>query len=157
MNQINERIIPLDEMDRFEVAEGDPDVRGWQVFSSDGVKIGEVDELLVDTEALKVRYLDVELDDSLNGDEMADRHILIPIGYARLDERDDHILVDALHSGTLGEMPSYAQEPLTRDLEAAVIERFAPGAVKSRQEDDLYAGHVYDADRFYGSRRKNAS
>ena len=43
MGAINERIIPLDEMDSFEVADGDPDVRGWHVFGRDGVKVGEVE------------------------------------------------------------------------------------------------------------------
>ena len=55
-------MVPLDQLDDFRVASGDPDVRGWEVVGSDGGKIGEVDELLVDTRAMKVRYLDVDLD-----------------------------------------------------------------------------------------------
>jgi hypothetical protein len=39
---------------------GEPDVRGWDVFASDGQRIGEVDDLLVDSSG-RVRYLDVDL------------------------------------------------------------------------------------------------
>ena len=83
-----DRVVPLGQLDDFRVAEGDPDGRGWEVLASDGRKIGEVDELLVDTAAMKVRYLDVDLDvDDVVLSGGHDRHVLIPIGYARL-ERD---------------------------------------------------------------------
>lgn len=151
MSTINERIIPLDEMDSFEVADGDPDVRGWHVYAGDGVRIGEVDELLVDTEALKVRYLDVELDDGEH--DAGERHVLIPVGFARLHETDDHILVDSLDSATLAGLPPYAQEPLTRDFEAALLRQFGPDAAVPTNAPDPYAGEGYDEDRFYGARR----
>jgi photosynthetic reaction center H subunit len=151
MSSINERIIPLDEMDAFEVAEGDPDVRGWHVYAGDGVRVGEVDELLVDTEALKVRYLDIELEE--DGGAAGDRHVLIPVGFARLHETDDHILVDALDSAALAELPEYAQEPLTRDFETAILRRFQPSAPPAPAVDDPYGGEVFDEGRFYGSRR----
>jgi photosynthetic reaction center H subunit len=154
MSAINERIIPLDELDSFEVAEGDPDVRGWHVYAGDGVRIGEVDELLVDTEALKVRYLDVELDEAEGGRE--ERHVLIPVGFARLHETDDHILVDALDSVALTGLPAYAQEPLTREYEAAVLRLFQPASPPRAPADDPYAGDTYDQDRLYGSRRGRA-
>lgn len=154
MSAINERIIPLDEMDRFEVAEGDPDVRGWHVFAADGVRVGAVDELLVDTEALKVRYLDVELDETEGAEE--DRHILIPIGFARLAEVDDHILVDLLDGAALAALPPYAQEPLTRDFEAAVLKQF-PETAGPMDPADPYTAEVYDEERFYRARRERAS
>lgn len=39
-----------------------PDVRGWAVLGDDGNRIGDVDDLLVDAEARKVRFLIVSLD-----------------------------------------------------------------------------------------------
>lgn len=150
MATINERVIPLDELDDFEVAEGDPDVRGWHVYARDGMRVGEVDELLVDTEALKVRYLDVELTPA--EDSREERHVLIPVGYARLHELDDHILIDALDSGAVGSLPAYPQEPLTREFESALLRHFNPQS-SSTTMSDPYAGEVYDDERFYGSRR----
>ena len=119
-----DRVVPLGQLDDFRVAEGDPDVRGWQVLGSDGRRIGEVDELLVDTAAMKVRYLDVDLDDGVAGDGGRDRHVLIPVGYARLERDGDRVMVDALASGDLGTLPAYDQGPLTRDYETSVRDSF---------------------------------
>jgi sporulation protein YlmC with PRC-barrel domain len=123
-NNDMDRVVPLGQLDDFKVAEGDPDVRGWEVLASDGRKIGEVDELLVDTNAMKVRYLDVDVDDGVIGDGM-DRHVLIPIGYARLEQERDCVMVDGLASADLNALPSYDQGPLTRDFESSVRDSFA--------------------------------
>jgi photosynthetic reaction center H subunit len=114
-----DRIVPLDQLEDFEVAEGDPDVRGWRVVAADGRKIGQVDNLLIDTAVMKVRYLDVEVDDDLIAGD-PDRHILIPIGYARLDEDSDQICVDELDSRTLEQIPSYIREPVTGEYESSL-------------------------------------
>src|SRR5690606_21310742 len=110
-----DRVVPLDELSDYRVADGDPDVRGWEVLASDGRRIGEVDNLLIDTAAMKVRYLDVDLDDEVVGDADEDRHILIPIGYAQLREDDDQILVSSLNSTDIGGLPAYTHAPLTRE------------------------------------------
>ncbi|HEU0302340.1 MAG TPA: PRC-barrel domain-containing protein [Longimicrobium sp.] len=121
-----DRVVPLGQLDDFRVAEGDPDVRGWEVLAADGRKIGEVDELLVDTGAMKVRYLDVDLDvDDVVLSGGHDRHVLIPIGYARLERDRDCVMVDGLASSELAGLPSYGQGPLTRDFETSVRESFA--------------------------------
>lgn len=153
MTDFNDRIVPLDDLDDFEVAEGNPDVRGWDVIARDGRRIGEVDELLVDTETLKVRYLDVDLDHDLLAGSNEDRHVLIPIGYARLDEDDDQVLVDGLASSDVATLPVYAQEPLTHDFEMSVVQRFDPEFTAPTAQTDLYALDHYDESRFYGSRR----
>ncbi|HET7321201.1 MAG TPA: DUF2382 domain-containing protein [Longimicrobiaceae bacterium] len=159
MAELNDRIVPLDELDDFEVADGDPDVRGWNVVASDGRKIGEVDQLLVDTAALKVRYLDVDLDDDLQVESTeaadADRHILIPIGYARLDEDEDQIFVDELSVDQIRAMPAYSHEPLTRDYETSLRQSLDRDftAAPSQTHEDFYNHDVYDENRFYGARQ----
>lgn len=52
----------VEELRGFEIVEGDPDVRGWAVVGRDGRRIGEVRDLLADSEDPAVRYLDVRLD-----------------------------------------------------------------------------------------------
>jgi len=54
-------VTPLRSLHDYRVAEGTPDVRGWDVLGADGKKIGEVDDLLVDTQGLRTVYLDVTL------------------------------------------------------------------------------------------------
>lgn len=152
MSEAIDRVVPLDQLDDFKVAEGDPDVRGWEVRAADGRRIGEVDNLLVDTAAMKVRYLDVDLEGDVVA-EGGDRHILVPIGYARLDESADHVFVDTLTSSDLATMPVYDHSPLTREYETAVRQRFDSSYTGTAPERDFYAADLYDADRFYSARR----
>lgn len=145
------RVVPLDELDDYKVAEGDPDVRGWEVISSDGTTIGEVSQLLVDRSAMKVRYLDVDLrNDALEGADR-DRHILVPIGYARLHEEDDQVLIDQMDSTRIRALPAYAREPVTREFEATLVKAYDPASTATGA--DLYEHRLYDDSRFYGTRR----
>lgn len=113
MDREIDRVVPLDELSDYEVARGEPDVRGWDVIAGDGTRIGEVDELLVDTAARKVRFLDVTVDEELVHDPEVTQRVLIPIGSARVEEEDDRVVVDGLTSTEIFQ----AEEP-TR-LEAA--------------------------------------
>ena len=58
-------IVPLKDLHDHKITQGDPDVRGWDVIAADGRRIGEVEDLLVDTDAGQVRFLEVELDRGL--------------------------------------------------------------------------------------------
>ena len=49
------RVVPLSEAKNFRLEKGAPDLRGWNVFGSDGERVGVVSQLLVDPTALKVR------------------------------------------------------------------------------------------------------
>ena len=113
---------------------------------------GQPDDLLIDTAAMKVRYLDVDLADDVAGED-PDRHILVPIGYARLDEEEDHVFVDSLDREQLRGMPVYDHGSLTREYETDVRRRFDRTFTAASPERDFYASDLYDADRFYGSRR----
>ena len=145
------RVVPLDELDDFKVASGDPDIRGWKVKGSDGRTIGKVDNLLIDTAAMKVRYLDVDVDDDLL-DTDDDRHVLIPVGYARLDRDDDDIYVDAIESTVIAGLPAYTHGRVTRDYETQLRTAFDRDYVAETEvEDNEYYEHEhYDEDRFYG-------
>ncbi|CAN5662342.1 hypothetical protein BH23GEM5_BH23GEM5_08780 [soil metagenome] len=156
-------IVPLDQLDDFKVAEGDPDVRGWDVVASDGTKVGEVEELLVDTAAMKVRYLAVERDTGWfdTNDEPA---VLVPIGAARLDTDDDRVIVDSIASDGFRTMPAYRRDTgVTRDYETSLRSHYGSGAAGAATADaagaagasdsDFYSDEHYDDDRFYGARR----
>jgi uncharacterized protein (TIGR02271 family) len=76
----------------FDIAENEPDIRGWDVALSDGTKIGEVDDLMVDTSMMKARYIDVDLDRTALGLD-GSRHALVPIERADLDTDDKRVLL----------------------------------------------------------------
>src|SRR5438067_805119 len=75
----------------YEIIDGEPNIKGWDVKNARGEKIGEVDELLFDPQSRSVRYLVVDLDDNELDLESDDRKVLIPIGLAELyrDDVDD--------------------------------------------------------------------
>ncbi|HET9983918.1 MAG TPA: PRC-barrel domain-containing protein [Longimicrobiales bacterium] len=139
----------LDELDGYRIASGDANPKGWDVVAADGREIGEVDELIVDTEAMKVRYLDVDLDSDKLGFGDRDRHVLIPIGYATLDRDDKKVIVDVVTSTDVGDLPVYGGLPLPRDFERGMQDAFQRGHAAG----DRYSRPVYDADRFWGERR----
>ncbi len=74
------QLVHLDDLHDFKIAEGEPDIRGWDVRGTDGNKLGEVADLLVDTAAMKVRYIEVKLDKDVANDvgrshDLLDHHI----------------------------------------------------------------------------------
>lgn len=154
MADLMDRIIPLEDLEDFKVAEGDPDVRGWEVVLADGTRIGEVDRLLVDTQAMKVRYLDVDLENGLLEDG-GERHALIPIGSARLDRDDDRVFVDGLTRVDVRTLPEYTHAPLTPEDELLIRRQWDRGYTGLGNDPDFYNHRLYDDYGFYGSRRAN--
>ena len=139
----------LRDLTDFEVADDNPDVRGWVVRGNDGQALGTVFELIVDVEALKVRYLDVELDSRFQVNEYED-HILLPIGVASLDADGDNVFVPALTAESVRSYPPYTEIQITRDYEEAMLRALglAPGAA----DDQFYERDSYDAGAFYRRR-----
>lgn len=118
-------VIPLAQLRGFQIANGAMDMRLWQVHSGDGTWIGTVDELLVDTIASEVRYLDVEVENLLvTGRE---RHVLIPVAHARPDaEHSGTLVVDGLLARAVGQLPTYARGTVIRGGDAQYARPFAP-------------------------------
>lgn len=59
----------LNELDDYEVDDDDPDVRGWDVLDENGKKMGKVEELIVDPQQMKVRYLVIDAESSSMGNK----------------------------------------------------------------------------------------
>jgi photosynthetic reaction center H subunit len=124
------RLARIGELSDYEVADHHPDVRGWDVVASDGQKIGDVKDLVADTAAMKVRYLDIELDnDHRRTDE--ESRVLVPIEHARLIEDDDVVHLDALASHQARDIPPH-RGTFDRDYEARVTRIFLPDATRDR-------------------------
>lgn len=159
-------IAPLKQLKDYKVASDDPDVRGWDIVARDGRKIGDVHDLLVDTVAMRVRYLDVELDRELLAGAPAvpgmahtgmlgeHRHVLVPIGTARLDEDHDRVYVDTLDSHDVAVLPPYDHTAFSREYETGVRQRWDHNYAPAPDRSDFYTGDLYDQERFYGPRRK---
>ncbi|MCB2409477.1 PRC-barrel domain-containing protein [Hymenobacter lucidus] len=145
----------LRDLTEFEVADNSPDVRGWAVRGGDGHKFGDVFELIVEEEALKVRYLDVELDASLNVNRH-ERHILIPVGVAALDEEGDNVFVPSLNKESVLEYPPYEEIQITREYEEAMLRSLKLPLPEART-GSFYDQETYNEQHFYQNRRPDAN
>ena len=83
-----ENLVALKEIDSVRIADGEPDIRGWEVRTLAGGKVGEVDDLLLDRDSLEVVMLDIDLNDS-------DRHTLAPIRAAQIDRERRIVVLDS--------------------------------------------------------------
>ena len=140
----------LRDLTDFEVADDNPDVRGWTVRGNDGQALGTVHELIVDVEALKVRYLDVELDGRFQINEH-DNHILLPIGAASLDDDGDNVFVPALNAESVLSYPPYAEIQIAREYEEAMLRALGKGSAHANPL--FYEQDSFDANSFYNRRR----
>lgn len=86
-----ERLVRLSDLGKWDVAEGEPDIRSWEVRTIGGRELGKITELLVDPDAGEVVMLDVDLTGS-------DRRALVPL---RIVEIDRHARVVRMDSGDL--------------------------------------------------------
>jgi photosynthetic reaction center H subunit len=91
----------------FEVAPNEPDVRGWSVVLGNDEAIGEVDDLIIDPSAGKVRYLDVDLDTQTLGLD-CNRHVLVPVSNAQLDREEEEVVLSGMSRAAVLKLPEYA-------------------------------------------------
>ena len=102
----------------FKLPEGQPDIRGWDVRTADGTKLGKIADLLVDTGASRVRYLEVAVDKDVAKGTGRD-YALLPVGTARLDDEHDDVIVN-LSSTDLASAPAYDRQRFSRDYETSL-------------------------------------
>jgi sporulation protein YlmC with PRC-barrel domain len=144
------RLTRLSELKGFQVADGDNDIRGWEVRTPDDRKIGKVEELIVDPTERRVRYMEVKVDGKTLGVD-DDRHILVPIGTARLVEGKHDVLIERLPAQGLAGAPAYKRGPITRDYETSLRNYY--GATAAGVNDDYYKDDIYDDARLRGRDR----
>lgn len=126
------RVARLGELEDYEVADGEPDVRGWPVVTRDGARAGKVDELIVNVGQLEVAYLDVELDKAAL--RLRDtRHILVPIAAAWLNENEEIVRLGATASELIAS-PVYEARPFSADDEDLLRRRYAGPVSRSDEE-----------------------
>jgi hypothetical protein len=83
-----ERLVRLSDLGSWDVAEGEPDIRGWEVRTIGGRELGKVKELLVDPDAGEVVMMDVDLTAS-------DRHAMVPLRIVEIDRARRLVRMDS--------------------------------------------------------------
>lgn len=95
----------LSRMPSYAVERHEPDPRGWTVVNGLGKKVGEVRDLIVDTNRMTARYLDVELDTKLFDWRGDDPHILVPVERAHIDGK--HLVVQDISETWVADMRAH--------------------------------------------------
>jgi hypothetical protein len=103
---------------------------------------------------MKVRYLDIDLDNNLlDGDK--ERHLLIPIGVAKIDDEHDDVLVPTLDGNMARKIPSYSGKEVTRDYEQTLLTTLSPEYNTAlHQNESFYENKHFDDSKFYRSKKR---
>ena len=132
-------LVPMRDLDRYTVAEGEPDIRGWSVFTATGRELGEVEDLLVDTESDEVVMIDIDL-------KRNDRHSMAPIRAAWIDREHRRVVLNTSAIETDDDVPALARQPASAPEDRA---RF------NQQYERVYGDEGWQAGRDISIRRAN--
>jgi len=148
----------------YEMAEGEPDIRGWKVIDARNIVIGKIKELLFDVVSKKVRYLIVDLDGKpIN---LLSRDIILPVGLAELDATENVVYFPDVTVGHLASLPEYKKGKLTYLVEREIRDVFIPQhtaaadkladfeSKDSPEREAFYNNNYFDENRLYKRRRK---
>jgi sporulation protein YlmC with PRC-barrel domain len=128
---------PMHDLKKFKVADGEPDIRGWAVYTSTGREMGQVEDLLVDVEANEVVMLDVDL-------KRGGHHTLAPIRAAWIDRPNHRVVIDSAHLESDEAVPGLPRTGAVSDDDMRTFnDRYATA----------YGDRGYDQDRQYRMRR----
>jgi stress response protein YsnF len=156
-NTDNNRLEELGGSD-YEMVDGQPNIKGWEVKNAQGEVIGDVEELLFNPASRKVRYMIVDTD--ANDLHLNARKVLIPIGLAELHENDDDVIVPNVTADQLNALPDYDGSQMTADTERSIVSTFegygvagyAAGAYTNTPDDDFYKHEQFNHNRLYNRR-----
>lgn len=128
MTNANADLRRLNELDDFDVADGYPDIRGWEVKTPTGQKLGKVKDLIVSVAEMRVRYVDVEVSHDMRGPaDDRNGHALLPIGTVELDDKNDDVLM-SVAGDDFTSYPRYEGGDITHQYEGSIRNRFSTGS-----------------------------
>ncbi|SEA47247.1 PRC-barrel domain-containing protein [Pedobacter hartonius] len=147
----NRRLEELDGSD-YEIADGEPHVKGWHIKEHSGASIGKVHDLLFNPATRKVRYLIANLEARVFGVE--NREVLIPIGLAELHLTKDEVYLPAITIAQLAAAPDYIRETFKPEDETIVRDAFSDNIDIQQTWDErtFYEHDHYNERNFYGRR-----
>lgn len=134
----------------FEIVDGQPDIRRWDVEDLQGHKLGRIEDLLFNPQSRRVRYLVINLKSNNVG--LTDRKVLFPIGIAVLHEKNDTVLLPEISATQISALPFYEKGVIvTPETEQDIRNVFVtPGL--NNTDGDFYDHDQFNQDRFYSPR-----
>ncbi|MEJ7681915.1 MAG: PRC and DUF2382 domain-containing protein [Segetibacter sp.] len=162
----NRRLQELGASD-FEIADGQPNIKGWDVKDENGRKIGEVDELIFDVQSRKVRYIVLDLEGNIF--DLDARDVLVPIGIAQLHDKGDDVILPGVTADQLRSLPEYEEGSINADTENKIRNAFAgiggaaltgsalTSGAGSTNDDDFYNHDHFNDDNLYRNRKSDTN
>lgn len=170
MKSAGKHLYKLEELSDYKVASEDPDVRNWDVRDADNRVVGKVANLLVNKEAERVVYLDVEVDKTIidakhdpygrpeNMDvrefinKDGENHVIIPVGMVNLDAANKTVNANGINHRTFAETKRFnTANPIDREYEIAVLNSYNRSGApydKGADERGFYEGDTFHRNRF---------
>lgn len=151
MNSGNIEYVNLEELSHadYKIVNGEADITGWPVIDESGGTVGKVRDLLFDPEQNAIRYIVVDLDNSITVVE--EKAVLIPIGFANLGADKKEVVLPVLHNSQFIALPQYIIGEVTRDTEVNIRSAIgSPAALRIEEEIaemdhlDFYRHHHFD-------------
>lgn len=160
-----DRLVPLSKLGNWQIAKGDPDIRGWEIRTVSGRQLGVVRDLLIDRDAGEAVLLDVDLPGTA-------RNAFVPIRVAQIDRAARVVFMDSADVGILdAEVPTVTAAPVDSRRETVaptevVVDRrpiVEETVVRRREADALppadismtdEAARIREAERRRGERRR---
>ena len=142
----------------YEIADGEPDIRGWDLKDKEGKHLGKVDELIFDVQARKVRYMVVDLDKNVSTEKTGD--VLVPIGLAELHKTDDDAVLPGVTAEQLISLPRYNGDTIDSNMENKILSVFAGvggAAVMAGNDSDFYNHEHFNEDNLTKNRRETVA
>lgn len=172
MDERTKTLFYMDELTDYKIASDYSDVRGWDVVDANSRTIGKVDNLLVNKNAERVVYLDVEVDDAVieeghdpyqtpvsEGvhefvDKEGENHLIVPIGMATLDENNKRVIADQIDYSTFAKAKRFTKgQPINFAYEVNVVRHL--GGDESLDETADSGDWFYNRREFDLSNRRN--
>jgi sporulation protein YlmC with PRC-barrel domain len=132
------RLNAMRELRDYKLVDGEPDIRGWNVYTATGRELGEVEDLLVDTDLGEVVMLDIDL-------KRDDRHTLAPIKAAWIDRDTRRVVLNTTMFDADDDIPALRR--LNEPIESDSVRRF------NERYERAYGEDGWDHDRDITIRR----
>lgn len=98
------QLVHLSDLSGYAIEDPAPDIRSWPVKLRDGGTLGIVDDLIVDTDQLMVKYLEVKLGKEFRyADE--NEWVIMPMQATHLDLEHEAVIVNRLPASGMAEAP----------------------------------------------------
>ncbi|MFK8029536.1 MAG: photosynthetic reaction center subunit H [Gammaproteobacteria bacterium] len=127
------RIVPMRVATDFVVMDKDPDPRGMEVLGADNKVAGTVADVWVDRAEPLVTFFEVDLGSANGG-----KHVLLPIGFSKIDGNKRQIKVRSIYASQFADVPAIASpDEITLREEDRIMGYFGGGTLyadAARQE-----------------------